>query len=143
MIHNVVDFTAVKARDVMVPRPKMVTIPPNTSVEKILQLSASTQIDRLPVVSKKGEAIGLVNVSDILFDQTRATVDKYIRRIVTAREEEPAYRLIQRLRAARLGLAVVVNEQRKLTGIVTAEELIKRLVSAAPIPSTGSAPSPL
>jgi putative hemolysin len=132
MIHNVVDFTTVKARDVMVPLPKIVTIPPNTSVEKILQLSASTQIDRLPVVSKKGEAIGLVNVSDILFDQTRATLDKYIRRIVTAREEEPAYRLIQRLRAARLGLAAVVNAQRKLTGIVTAEELIKRLVSAAP-----------
>ena len=132
MIHNVVDFTTVKARDVMVPLPKMVTIQPNTSVEKILQLSASTQIDRLPVVSKKGEAIGLVNVSDILFDQTRAPVEKYIRRIVTAREEEPAYRLIQRLRAARLGLAAIVNAQRKLTGIVTSEELIKRLVSAAP-----------
>ena len=136
MIHNVVDFTTVKARDVMVPLPKTVTIAPNTSVEKILQLSASTQIDRLPVVSKKGEAIGLVNVSDILFDQTRGPLDKYIRRIVTAREEEPAYRLIQRLRAARLGLAAVVNAQRKLTGIVTSEELIKRLVSAAPSPAT-------
>ena len=132
MINNVVDFTTVKARDVMVPFPKMVAIEPNTAVEKILRLSASTQIDRLPVLSKKGEAVGLVNVSDILFDQTRAPIDKYIRRIVTAREEEPAYRLIQRLRAARLGLAAVVNAQRKLTGIVTSEELIKRLVSAAP-----------
>jgi CBS domain containing-hemolysin-like protein len=143
MIHNVVDFTTVKARDVMVPLPKMVTIEPNTPVEKILQLSASTQIDRLPVVSKKGEAIGLVNVSDILFDQDQAPVDKYIRRIVTAREEEPAYRLIQRLRAARLGLAAIINAQRKLTGIVTSEELIKRLVSAAPVPPAGNAPAPL
>ncbi len=133
MIHNVVDFTTVKARDVMVPFPQVVTIKPNTPIEKILQLSASTHIDRLPVISKKGEAIGLVNVSDILFDQTRAPVDKYIRRIVTARDEEPAYRLIQRLRAARLGLAAVVNAKRKLVGIVTAEELIKRLVSAAPV----------
>lgn len=142
MIHNVVDFTTVKACDVMVPLPKMVTIEPNTPVEKILQLSARTQIDRLPVVSKKGEAIGLVNVSDILFDQTQAPIDKYIRRIVTAREEEPAYRLIQRLRAARLGLAAVVNAQRKLTGIVTSEELIKRLVSAAPVPAASNAPTP-
>ena len=143
MIHNVVDFTTVRACDVMVPLPKMVTIEPNTPVEKILQLSASTQIDRLPVVSKKGEAIGLVNVSDILFDQTRLPVEKYIRRIVTAREEEPAYRLIQRLRAARLGLAAIINAQRKLTGIVTSEELIKRLVSAAPVPMASNAPTPL
>jgi CBS domain containing-hemolysin-like protein len=132
MIHNVVDFTTVKTRDVMVPLSKMLTVRPNATVDQILQLSASTQIDRLPVITKKGEAIGLVNVSDILFDQTRAPLEKYIRRIVTAREEEPAYRLIQRLRAARLGLAAVVNAQRKLTGVVTSEELIKRLVSAAP-----------
>jgi magnesium and cobalt exporter, CNNM family len=139
MIHNVVDFTTVKARDVMVALPKLVAIEPNTPVEKILQLSASMQIDRLPVISKKGEAIGLINVSDILFDQTQGPADKYIRRLVTASEEEPAYRLIQRLRAARLGLAAVVNKQRRLTGIVTAEELIKRLVSAAPIAAGANA----
>ena len=44
----------------------------------------------------------------------------------------------QRLRAARLGLAAVVNAQRKLTGIVTSEELIKRLVSAAPATATST-----
>jgi putative hemolysin len=133
MIHNVVDFTTVKTRDVMVPLSQMITVELDTPVEKILHLSATTQIDRLPVISEKGEAIGLVNVPDILFDRDQGTVGKYIRRIVTAREDEAAYRLIQRLRAARLGLAAVVNAQRKLTGIVTSEELIKRLVSAAPI----------
>jgi magnesium and cobalt transporter len=134
MIHNVVDFTSVKARDVMVPLAQAVTIEPTMAVQDILKLSATNQIDRVPVVSKNGEAVGLVNVLDILFDQNAASsVNKYIRRIVTAREDESAYRLIQRLRAARLGLAVVVNKKRKLTGIVTAEELIKRLVSAAPL----------
>jgi putative hemolysin len=133
MIHNVVDFTTVKVCDVMVPLEKMITVEPNTSVEKILQLSESTQIDRVPVVSEEGEAIGLVNVPDILFDHEQGPIGKYIRRIVTAREDEPGYRLIQRLRAARLGLAAVVNAQRKLVGIVTAEDLIKRLVSAAPV----------
>lgn len=139
MIHNVVDFTSVKARDVMVPLARVVTIEPTTATEKILELSATKQIDRFPVVTKHGEAIGLVNVLDILFDRTPvASVNKHVRRIVTAREDESAYHLIQRLRAARLGLAAVVNQKRKLTGIVTAEELIKRLVSAAPLATTPS-----
>ena len=134
MIHNVVDFTAVKARDVMVPLSNPVTIEPETPVEKILELSVSTHIDRLPVVSKQGEAVGLVNVPDILFDKNETgSLNKYLRRIVTAREDESAYRLIQRLRAARLSLAAVVDAKRKLTGVVTAEELIKRLVSSAPV----------
>jgi CBS domain containing-hemolysin-like protein len=51
-----------------------------------------------------------------------------MRRIVSARDAEPAYRIIQRLRAARVGLAAVTDAQRKLIGIVTGEEAIKRLV---------------
>jgi CBS domain containing-hemolysin-like protein len=133
MIHNVVDFTTVKASNVMVPLEQAVTIRPTTPVAEILQLSESTHIDRMPVVSEKGDAVGLVNVPDILFDQEHGPTNKYIRRIVTAAADEPAYRLIQRLRAARLGLAAVIDARMKLIGVVTSEDLIKRLVSAAPV----------
>jgi putative hemolysin len=133
MIHNVVDFTTVKVRDVMVPLSSAVTVEPETPLEEALQVSVARDIDRLPVISASREAIGLVNVLDILFDQKKSeTLRKYMRRLVTAVEDEPAYRVIQRLRAARLGLAAVTNGQKQLTGIVTAEELIKRLVSVAP-----------
>jgi CBS domain containing-hemolysin-like protein len=53
------------------------------------------------------------------------------RRIVIAQENEPAYRIIQRLRAARLGLAAVVDLKENLIGIVTSEDLIRRLVQSA------------
>ena len=133
MIHNVVDFTMVKASDVMVPLERTVTIQTDTPVTEILQLSESTHIDRMPVLSTKGDAVGLVNVPDILFDQEQGPTSKYIRRIVTAGEDEPAYLLIQRLRAARRGLAAVIDARKKLIGVVTSEDLIKRLVSAAPV----------
>jgi len=128
MIHNVVDFRNVKASDVMVPIEKAVTVRPDTSVDETLKLSATTGVDRLPVISQ-GEVIGIVNVSDILFDEAqRGSLGSYTRRIVTANENEPAYRIIQRLRAARLGLAAVLDSQRRLIGIVTGEDIIKRLV---------------
>jgi CBS domain containing-hemolysin-like protein len=53
-----------------------------------------------------------------------------MRRIVIARDAKPAYRIIQRLRAARLGLAAVLDSQKKRVGIVTGEDLIKRLVQS-------------
>jgi CBS domain containing-hemolysin-like protein len=49
---------------------------------------------------------------------------------VTTTEEEPAYRIVQRLRAARLGLAAVVDKNKNFRGIVTVDDLIRRLVSS-------------
>ena len=131
MIHNVVDFRNVRAADVMIPLDRTVTVHPDTSIEEALRLSAEKGVDRLPVVSDEGEAIGLVNTLDILLDDTRReSLSRYVRRIVIARDAEPAYRIIQRLRAARLGLAAVIDSQRKLIGTVTGEDAIKRLVQS-------------
>ena len=130
MIHNVVDFRNVKASDVMVPLEKAVTIRPDASIDEALQLSAKAGVDRLPVIAQ-GQAVGIVNVFDILLDKTpRESLASYTRRIVTANESEPAYRIIQRLRAARLGLAAVIDSQKNLIGIVTGEDTIKRLVQS-------------
>ena len=130
MIHNVVDFRNVKASDVMVPIEKAVTVRPDTSVEETLKLSATAGVDRLPVISE-GQAIGIVNIFDILFDETRReSLGNYTRRIVTAHDDEPAYRIVQRLRAARLGLAAVIDSQKRLIGVVSSEETIKRLVQS-------------
>jgi putative hemolysin len=130
MIHNVVDFRGVKVRDVMVPLSKVVAVQPHTSIEEAVALSASAKVDRLPVITAKGEPTGLINVLDILLEKNGAKpLSHYTRRIVVTEEEEPAYRIVQRLRAARLGLAVVLSQQRDLRGVVTIEDLIRRLVS--------------
>jgi magnesium and cobalt exporter, CNNM family len=132
MIHNVVDFRTVKVADVMVPLPKTVAVTPHTTIPELLQLSAQTGIDRMPVITGNGNALGLVNVFDVLLEgNSNQELRHYTRRIVSATESEPAYRIIRRLRAARLSLAAVLDEKQKLKGIVTVEDLIRRLVQSA------------
>lgn len=132
LIHNVVDFRNVRASDVMTPWDKIVSLLPDTSVHEALALSAKSGLDRLPVITKEGEPVGLVNALDILFDKNGDdSLGKYIRRIVIAQESEPAYFVIQRLRAARLGLAAIVDGKRNLIGITTSEDLVSRLVRSA------------
>lgn len=132
MIHNVVDFKNIQVRDVMVPLAKSVTVRPDASVQEVLETSRSADVDRLPVVSADGQAVGFVNVLDILLDQGPArSLNAYTRRLVTAGEDEPAYLIIQRLRAARRGLAAVEDAQKRLIGIATGEDMIKRLVQSA------------
>ena len=131
MIHNVVDFQNVTARDVMKPLPNVATVKPDSAIEDVFSVSRSTGFDRLPVIGANGDAVGLVNVLDILLDRDRPqSLSRYIRRMVTVQESEPASRAFQRLRAARLGLAAVVDQKRNLIGVVTSEDLIARLVRA-------------
>jgi len=132
MIHNVVDFRNVRVRDVMIPLAQAVTVQPDASLESVLALSNSTTLDCFPVVSPDRRAIGLINVYDIVFDNGAGKpLAHYTRRVVTAGDREPAYRVIRRLRAARRGLAAVVDANRQLIGITTDEALIKRLVQSA------------
>jgi CBS domain containing-hemolysin-like protein len=131
MIHNVVDFRGVKVRDVMLSLAKVVALQPSASTQEALELSASSGLDRLPVITQQGQPAGLVNVLDILLEQNgEKPLSSYVRRIVTTNEEELAYRIVQQLRAARFGLAAVLDQKKNLRGIVTIEDLIRRLVSS-------------
>jgi CBS domain containing-hemolysin-like protein len=130
MIHSVVDFRSTKVRDVMLPSAKVVALHSDASTQQALELSASTGLDRLPVLATDGQPEGLVNVLDILLDQNgNKPLGNYVRRIVTTTEDEPAYRIMQQLRAARLGLAAVVDRKENFRGIIVIEDLIRRLVS--------------
>jgi CBS domain containing-hemolysin-like protein len=134
MIHNVVDFRGIKARDVMVPLSEVVALRPESSLEEALELGSSSGLDRLPVIDSAGQPTGLINVLDLLLEKNGdKPLNHFMRRIVTAAEDEPAYRIVQRLRAARRGLAAVLDRQRNFLGIVTLEDLIRRLVSSTAV----------
>ncbi len=131
MIHNVVDFSGVKVRDVMLLSAQVIVLPPGSSPEDAVELGASSGLDRLPVIGPGGQPAGLINVIDILLDQNGSKpLANYVRRIVITNEEDSAYRVVLQLRAARLGLAAVVDRKNNFCGIVTIEDLVRCLVSS-------------
>ncbi len=132
MIHNVVDFRKIRAKEVMVPMEKVRAVSSDATTAQVLQIFRETKVDRLPVVSASGEITGLVNVFEVLVEPLQSEkVSAYQRRIVTAGENEEAYHVIRKLRAARSTLAAVVDASAKPLGIVSSEDLLNRLVNTA------------
>src|SRR5438046_5745687 len=83
MIHNVVDFRAVKVRDVMLPSAKVVALQPSASTQEALELGAASDVDRLPVVRPGEQLTGLVTVLDILLTaKCNCPLGDYVSRIV-------------------------------------------------------------
>jgi len=132
MIHDVVDFSHVRARDVMISVAQMVVVTPRTPVAEVLRLANEMRLDRLPVLAPDGSFLGLINVLELLLAQdTHRTLGATMRRIVTVPPEEPAFVLLRKLRAARLTLAGVVDPDGRPLGIVAEEDLVDRLVRRA------------
>ena len=113
MIHNVVDFRNVRARDVMVPLGDASTVRPETSVDEVLETQQNERRRSLPghFGGGRGHRTGQRARYSVRSSDRAGSLAHYMRRIVTATEDEPAYRMIRRLRAARLGLAAVVDSE--------------------------------
>ncbi|MEA3188292.1 MAG: magnesium and cobalt exporter, family [Chthoniobacter sp.] len=132
MIHNVVDFRKVLAKNVMLPMEKVRTVPTETSVPELLRIARETATDQFPVVSAEGRIVGLVAVFDVLVDHTRReTISSYQRRIVSVPPNEEAYHIIRKLRAARITVGAVQDAEGRPLGLVQADDFVSHLVKTA------------
>lgn len=132
MIHGVVDFRTVTARDVMISIENVKTIPAKADLSELIAHARETGIDRWPVVNEAGTIPGLVNVLDVaLSDRRSGPAEAMQRRMVKLAPNEPAYTVLHKLRAARTRMAAVLGPDGKPIGIVTWEDVILRLVKSA------------
>ncbi len=134
MIHNVIDFRSVSAKDAMIPLAQVSEIPATASIGDLLAKRKQTRFDRWPVLAEDGQITGLVDVFDVALDgRRRGAVESFQRRIVRVEAKEPAYAVLRKLRAARVSLAVVRGEDGKPVGIVSVSDLIQRLLSLSKV----------
>ncbi|MEO7931817.1 MAG: CNNM domain-containing protein [Chthoniobacterales bacterium] len=138
MIHNVVDFRAVRGRDVMIPMDRVASVKPETPVTELLAIAKEKGWDRFPVIASDGQIIGLVRSFEVLLDgRLHTSAQHHLRRIINVRADEPATQIIRKLRAARMSLAAVLDENNRPVGVVRPEDLIDRLINV----NVGSAQS--
>jgi acetoin utilization protein AcuB len=111
---------------------KVVTIPPNTSILRAIEIMREKSIRHLPVV-KEGELVGLVTEGDLRQASLLSLVDKVsiddvmIKKPVTVSPEasiEEAARLVYRHKIG--GLPVVAG--RKLVGILTIVDILAAFI---------------
>ena len=132
MIHNVVDFRALTAKDVMVPIDPSEVIRASEPISRLL----ASDLKRGPVrwlVSDENEAItGVVDAFEVLLEGRRdVNAGTCQRRAVIVGPNEPAFSVLWKMRAARSTVAVVRGPGVRPLGRVSWENLIRRLVSVA------------
>ena len=132
LIDSVLEFGETIVREVMTPRPDMVTVDVDDSIQNLIELSTSEGYSRLPVVSN-GDVVGMVIVKDLLSMLTSngdrpETVVEVMRPVDFIPETKMASALLAELQESHIHQVMVVDEYGDVVGLVTIEDLLEELV---------------
>lgn len=107
-----------------------ITTLPDTTVGDLLKLIAEHQISGVPVVSKKGELMGIVTQRDWRFEKNYTLPVSVImtpkERLVTILEGTPQEDAVELFKEHRLEKILVVNKQFELRGMITVKDIQKQ-----------------
>ncbi len=131
MIDSVLEFGETVVREVMTPRPDMVTIPMTATVDELIAVSTDEGYSRVPVTSN-GDVVGLIIVKDLLpmlAEGHRPTsMAEVMRPVEFVPETKLASVLLGEMQATKIHQMVVVDEYGDVAGLVTIEDLLEELV---------------
>jgi CBS domain containing-hemolysin-like protein len=133
LLQRVLDFRALRAIDVLVPRPSVRTITADATCAELAEVACSTGLSRFPVVGEDLDDVrGVVVAKDVLAVPYERREVESVRTLLTAPLAVPETALLSpllaELREAHSQLALVVDEHGGVTGIVTLEDIVEELV---------------
>jgi len=124
LIESIIEFGDTVAREVMVPRPDMVTVNHDFRVADVMEV----------VILGEGidDVIGLVYAKDLMRAERDGREDEpvanFARPARAVPETKPVSELLREMQADQFHMAVVIDEYGGTAGIVTLEDLIEELV---------------
>jgi CBS domain containing-hemolysin-like protein len=133
MIHSIFEFGDTIVREVMVPRPDMVTVPNDTSLQEVLELILRTGYSRIPVYEGTvDEVAGLAYAKDVLRRLHDGQADKpladILRPALFMPESMRAADCLREMRKRNSHMVIVIDEYGGTSGLVTLEDLLEEIV---------------
>ena len=134
LIQSVVEFSGKTVRDAMKPRPEMVAVPVNATVEQVIELLKTKPFSRIPVYEGSIHNIkGILYTQDLLqvrdSEAHTRTVDNLMRRDVHfVPESKLVSDLLREMQRSNVRMAIVVDEYGGVAGLVTIEDLVEEIV---------------
>jgi CBS domain containing-hemolysin-like protein len=130
LIQSVVEFGDTVVREVMTPRPNMVTISAEATLEELRQLVINEQYSRIPVFEGTlDQIVGFVHVRDMFEveeeDRERRKVRELLRPIPMVPETKRVNDLMREMQQTSTHMVIVVDEYGNTAGVATMEDLVE------------------
>ncbi len=133
MISSVFEFGDTIAREVMVPRPDMVTLPVTATIGEALVQAVEHGYSRIPVYEDQlDNIIGVLYAKDLLQYLREGRLDEDVHGLVREAYFIPETKvlsdLLKDLQKRKVHMAIVIDEYGTVVGLVTIEDLLEEIV---------------
>jgi putative hemolysin len=133
LIESIIEFGDTVVREVMVPRPDMVTVNHDFRIADVMEVVILNGYSRIPVLGEGiDDVIGLVFAKDLMRAERDGREDEPVSDLVrpakAVPETKPVAELLREMQADQFHMAVVIDEHGGTAGVVTLEDLIEELV---------------
>jgi CBS domain containing-hemolysin-like protein len=134
MIRSIFELADTIVREIMVPRPDMVTVPENAPLHEVVRVVIEGGYSRVPVhdPDDTDTIVGIVYAKDLLrrvaMEQRRERWSDLVRQPTLVPETKRCDELLRELQEATVHLAVVVDEYGEVAGLVTIEDILEEIV---------------
>ncbi|HYH28195.1 MAG TPA: hemolysin family protein [Actinomycetota bacterium] len=132
-IHAIFEFGDTVVREVMVPRPDVVSVEVGASLDEVLDMVIRHGYSRIPVYKESpDEIVGIVYAKDALRHVRNRRQDRSLADIVRkpnfVPESKRVSELLKDMQREKFHLAMVVDEYGSVAGLVTLEDLLEEIV---------------
>ncbi|MEN8237588.1 MAG: hemolysin family protein [Actinomycetota bacterium] len=133
LIMSVLEFRETLVREVMVPRPDMITIPGEAAIDDAVDLVLESGRSRIPVTGESiDDIVGVLFARDLLevFDKELdpGSAEGIVHDAYFVPETKQVSKLLKEMQAKQQHLAIVIDEFGGTAGMVTIEDLIEEIV---------------
>jgi CBS domain containing-hemolysin-like protein len=132
LLRNIMKLREISAHNVMVPRADIVAIPHDVTLPDLVAKMAKESHSRLPVYRESlDDIIGFVHIKDVLpfwGAEKPFKLEDILRRVLFVAPSMRALDLLLQMRAARIHMALVVDEYGGIDGLVTIEDVVEEIV---------------
>ena len=133
LIENTLRLKDVKVNDVMTPRTVVFALNKDMTVGQVLDKHRSLDFTRIPIFDTNlDDIVGIVNRYDIVNrkadDQFSTRMSEISKEVPSVNENDPVDKVLGLFIQNRYHLALVLNDDKTLTGLVTLEDAIETLL---------------
>lgn len=126
MFQNALEFSGVKAREIMIPRTEIVAVDLNETIENLIATFVSSGFSKILIYNENiDDIVGYVHSFD-MFKKPK-TIKEVLIPIVTIPETIQINEVLNLLMRKRKSMAVVLDEYGGTSGIVTLEDIVEEL----------------
>jgi CBS domain containing-hemolysin-like protein len=133
LIHSIFEFGDTVVREAMLPRPDMVAVDAEETIEAAIDRAIAGGFSRLPAYEGSTDNIvGLVYLKDLVrrarAGEGEQSVRHALRAAVFVPEQKRVAELLNEMQTKQYHMAVVVDEHGDTAGLVTLEDLLEEIV---------------